>query len=89
VDIQHNEFLPPIIVLHHLFVRAFPVISLPPWHFNWNESQYSDWLDANPNGAIQMMEKCLDIYAEEIKRRGEKEYCIEYPIIRNYLNSLK
>ena len=89
LEFHHNEHLPPMIVLHHLFVRSYPSISLPPWHFNMTELQYSDWLDAHPNEGINLLEKCLDIYAEEVKRKGEKEYCPEYPILRGFIKSLR
>ena len=87
VDKKQIEFLPKVIVIHHLFVRAFPNLSLPPWHFSWTEAQYSDWLDKNESESLNLLSRCCEMYAEEIKRRGEKEYCKEYPLILQLLKS--
>ncbi|TPX38056.1 hypothetical protein SmJEL517_g00290 [Synchytrium microbalum] len=79
--------LPTHIIVHHLFVRGFPTLPLPMVAFNWSESQYSDWIDAHSDSDIcTLLSRCLDAYAEEVKRKGEKEYCVEYPIVRALLN---
>jgi hypothetical protein len=85
VEKKQLESIPKLILLHHLFVRAFPNLSLPPWHFSWTESQYSDWLDKNEPESLALLSRCCEIYAEEVKRRGEKEYCAEYPLIMQVL----
>jgi hypothetical protein len=85
VDKKQLESFPKIVLVHHLIVRAFPNISLPPWHFSWTESQYSDWLDKNESESLALLSRCCEIYAEEVKRRGEKEYCGEYPLIMQLL----
>jgi uncharacterized Fe-S radical SAM superfamily protein PflX len=42
----------------------------------------------NPDKSLALLKKCVDIYAEDVKRRGEREYCVEYPVIRAYFESL-
>ncbi|KAJ3284748.1 Conserved oligomeric Golgi complex subunit [Borealophlyctis nickersoniae] len=83
---HHTSTLSPLIVLHHLFCRAHGVIHLPTTVFGWTEVQYSEWLDAHEEvQAIELLERCLDVYVEEVRRRGEKEFCAEYPVIRAWI----
>ncbi|KAI9193313.1 Golgi transport complex subunit 5-domain-containing protein [Polychytrium aggregatum] len=80
--------IPPILLVHHLFTRAHPLIPLPTVFCHWSEQQYSEWLDAQePKQAILLLEKCLGQYVDEANRKGEKEYCVVYPAIRMVINS--
>jgi conserved oligomeric Golgi complex subunit 5 len=73
---------------HHVFVRSFPTLPLPFVAFNWSESQYSDWIDVHTDADVcLLLRRCLDAYAEDVKRKGEKEFCIEYPVVRSILDA--
>ncbi|KAJ3326392.1 Conserved oligomeric Golgi complex subunit [Blyttiomyces sp. JEL0837] len=86
---HHTASIPPIIVVHHLICRAYPVIPLPMTLYNWTEGQYSEWLDGHSDiEAATLLARCLDAYADEVRRRGEKEFRVEYPYIRSFLEGL-
>ena len=79
--------LPIHIAAHHLFVHSYPNLPLPMTAFNWSESQYSDWIDAHSDSDVCiLLSRCLDAYADEVKRKGEKTYCVEYPIVRTLID---
>jgi hypothetical protein len=69
-------------------VRAHPSMPLPMNAFNWTEAQYSEWLDGHSEieGASLLL-RCLDVYVEEVRRRGEKEFRLEYPVVRTLLQN--
>jgi len=86
---HHASSLPPIILLHHLFVRGHPQLKLPMNLWNWTEDKYSSWLDEHEDSeAYALLAKCADIYAEEVTRKGEKEFCVEYPSIKSVLANI-
>lgn len=42
----YTEHLPPLVVIHTLFVRAYSHhLFLPMQLYQWSEQQYSDWID--------------------------------------------
>ncbi|KAJ3053610.1 Conserved oligomeric Golgi complex subunit [Rhizophlyctis rosea] len=86
----HTSTLPPLIILHHLFSRAYPQIQLPMFVFGWTVTQYSEWLDTHEEGdALDLLERCLDVYVEDVRKRGEREFCGEYPVIRRLIGELR
>ncbi|KAI8849185.1 Golgi transport complex subunit 5-domain-containing protein [Chytridium lagenaria] len=88
--IHHTSSLPPLIISHHLIVRCHPSIPLPTSAFNWTEAQYSEWLDSrNDVEGAGLLSRCLDAYVEEVRRRGEKEFRVEYPVLRTVLGGVK
>ncbi|KAI8813141.1 Golgi transport complex subunit 5-domain-containing protein [Cladochytrium replicatum] len=85
---HHTAALPPIVLAHHLFVRGYPTLQLPTSAFNWTELQYSEWLDIHTNlEGLALLERCLDAYVDEVKRKGEKEFVVEYPTLRATVKS--
>ncbi|KAJ3414234.1 Conserved oligomeric Golgi complex subunit [Chytridiales sp. JEL 0842] len=85
---HHTATLPPIIIAHHLIVRAYPAIHLPMTAYNWSEAQYSEWLDAHTVvDSANVLLRCLDAYVEDVRRRGEKEFRLEYPLVRTLLQN--
>ncbi|TPX48251.1 hypothetical protein SeMB42_g00684 [Synchytrium endobioticum] len=79
--------LPIHVSAHYLFVHSHPALPLPMTAFNWSESQYSDWIDAHSDTDVCiLLSRCLDAYADEVKRKGEREYCVEYPIVRSLID---
>ncbi|KAJ3030527.1 Conserved oligomeric Golgi complex subunit, partial [Rhizophlyctis rosea] len=82
--------LPPLVILHHLFSRVYPQIQLPTIIFGWTEAQYSEWLDTHEESdALDLLERCLDVYVEDVSKKGEKEFCPEYPVIRELITELR
>ncbi|RKO83959.1 hypothetical protein BDK51DRAFT_30638, partial [Blyttiomyces helicus] len=80
---HHTGAIPTPIILHHLFSRAHPVLPLPTTLHGWSEAQYSEWLDVHSaDEAVALLEQCADAYAEAIRRRGDREFCVEYPVVR-------
>jgi conserved oligomeric Golgi complex subunit 5 len=87
---HHTAALPPIIVVHHLFSRAYPFIPFPMTVFNWTEEQYSDWLDTHTESeAAPILNQCLESYVDDVRKRGEKEFRVEYPIIRTFISLMQ
>ena len=50
---------------------------------------YSEYLDKRSREEIGLLfGKCLDLYVEGVNKRGEKGYCVEYPIMRGVLKDM-
>lgn len=89
-DPYQTTQIPMTILIHHIFTRAPDVLMLPHKRFGWTEQQYSDWIDHHSEEeVIQLLDKCLNAYAEEVVARGETVYCEEYPILRHLLTQQK
>ncbi|KAJ3163351.1 Conserved oligomeric Golgi complex subunit [Irineochytrium annulatum] len=85
---HHTAHLSPIVVAHHLMVRSYPTIPLPTALFGWTEAQYSVWLDSHSLGAgCGLLMQCVESYAEEVKRKGEREFRVEYPVLKAVLEA--
>ncbi|KAJ3108658.1 Conserved oligomeric Golgi complex subunit [Phlyctochytrium planicorne] len=83
---HHTTGLPPAIVMHHIITRCHPTIPLPMASYNWTEAQYSEWLDSHSESeTLGLLGRCLDFYAEDVRRKGEKEFKVEYPVLRSIL----
>ncbi|KAI9099496.1 Golgi transport complex subunit 5-domain-containing protein [Phlyctochytrium arcticum] len=79
VNLYKTQKLPAIIVLHHLFARAHPQIPSPMILYGWSETQYSDWIDAHSEAdVLVLLDRCLESYADESRRREETGLCAEY-----------
>ncbi|KAI9329575.1 Golgi transport complex subunit 5-domain-containing protein [Zopfochytrium polystomum] len=86
---HHTASLPPLVVVHHLICRAHPAIPLPTALYNWSEAQYADWLDAHTEAdAAVLLSRCLDTYVDDVRARGEKEFRLEYPVVRQLVAAL-
>nr|KAJ3421734.1 Conserved oligomeric Golgi complex subunit [Polyrhizophydium stewartii] len=92
IDLAHIPNTPqlahlsPVLVIHQILVRAHPVIPLPTQVFGWSETEYSVWLDSHTTAqALDALDKCLGFYVQDVTRRGETQYCIEYPVARSLL----
>lgn len=82
--------LPPSIILHHLFSRAPSSFPSPYTLKNWTVIQYSIWLDKHNNEEEiwEFIKSSLEIYAQQINAKGEKEFSTIYPIILNLGSNL-
>ncbi|KAI8842668.1 Golgi transport complex subunit 5-domain-containing protein [Chytriomyces cf. hyalinus JEL632] len=84
--VHHTADIPKVVVAHHLIVRAHPLIHLPVTAFGWNELQYSDWLDVHSEGeAVALLIQCLEMYMEDVRKKGGREYRVEFVAVRNFL----
>jgi hypothetical protein len=78
-DCAEIEVLQPSVVLHHLFSRA---LQLPSPLMGMTIPQYYDWLDSHSEEEIwKRLTRCLEIYAQQVNARGEKEFHPIYPVI--------
>ena len=58
--------------------------------FGWKEAQYSEWLDSHEEAdALDLLERGLGVYVEDVSKRGEKEFCAEYPVIRSLIAGIR
>ncbi|KAI8912894.1 hypothetical protein BC831DRAFT_554770 [Entophlyctis helioformis] len=79
--------LSPVLVMHHIMVRAHPVIPMPQHVFSWTDTEYSEWLDTHSlPQALEVLDKCLTVYVNDVTRRGETQFCVEYPLLRSILS---
>jgi len=86
---HHTAFLDPVVVVQHLFVRAYPAIVSPRQVYSWSEIEYSEYLDDHTQKDIVVLFlNCLDVYADDIKKSGGREFTAEYPILRRMLQAL-
>ena len=81
------QSLPTHVVLNLLITKAHPAISMPHDAYNWSETKFSKWTDGqNEESILKAYDRCLDKYASEVAQRGEKEFCVEYPIMRDLIS---
>ncbi|KAL3899765.1 MAG: hypothetical protein SGCHY_001804 [Lobulomycetales sp.] len=82
----HTSALDPIVIIQHLFVRAYPIIQSPRQVYNWSETEYSEYLDKRSSQEVSILfSNCLDAYAAEVNKKGQKSFTPEYPILRQLL----
>ncbi|KAJ3122430.1 Conserved oligomeric Golgi complex subunit [Nowakowskiella sp. JEL0407] len=75
-----------VMVLHYLMGRSVELGRMMPVSlFGWTELQYSEWMDIHDGDGVVLLERCVDMYVEEVKKKGEKEFAVEYPVIRHIL----
>jgi hypothetical protein len=88
---HHTSQIPPLIVVHHLFVRSpAGTLLLPHERFGWTAQQYSEWLDSHSEKDwTVLVERCLDEYVNDVRKRGEKEFVGEYPVVRSVVEGWK
>ncbi|KAI9001852.1 Golgi transport complex subunit 5-domain-containing protein [Hyaloraphidium curvatum] len=88
---HHTSQIQTLIVVHHLFVRSpAGTLLLPHERFGWNQQQYSEWLDSHPEkDQITLAERCLEEYVNDVRRKGEKEFVAEFPVVRTVLDEWK
>ncbi|KAJ3342041.1 Conserved oligomeric Golgi complex subunit [Gonapodya sp. JEL0774] len=82
--------LPLPLVLQHVFARSpAGTLLLPTERFSWTHQQYSDWLDSHPTDAerLTILRRSFDLYVEEVRSKGEREFCIEFPVARALLDT--
>ncbi|TPX61391.1 hypothetical protein SpCBS45565_g07276 [Spizellomyces sp. 'palustris'] len=78
-DLSRSQTLPPLILLQHLLARSRPSIPSPMLLYGWSATQYSEWLDLHSTQeAMQLLDRCLDSYADDMKRRGDRSLCPEF-----------
>ncbi|KAJ3349617.1 Conserved oligomeric Golgi complex subunit [Entophlyctis luteolus] len=83
---HHTADIPRVIVAHHLIVRAHPLIHLPITAFGWTELGYSNWLDIHrEEEAIALLGQCLNMYVDDVRKQGGREYRVEFVVARNLL----
>jgi hypothetical protein len=76
------QILPPSVILHHLFSRGTPSLQLPHAVRGWTVTKYSEWLDSHSEEEIwQLIKNSLDLYANQVNQRGEKEFTPIYPVL--------
>ncbi|KAJ3223164.1 Conserved oligomeric Golgi complex subunit [Clydaea vesicula] len=87
--------LPPIIVLQNMFTKSYPKL-LPPLksRFNSNVEEMNDYFDKNLStvkisNILTLYVNSLESYSNDIKSKGEKEFCPEFILIRNCVQKLK
>jgi len=76
-------------VIHHLFVRGHPDLSLPYKRLNFSVKEYVQWMDSTSELEwINSIKSMLGYYVEEANRRGQKEYHVVYPAMLRYLKTI-
>ena len=79
----HVPHLHLLVIAHHLLVRAHPIIKLPLTSHGWDEFKYLDWIDRHSEKeAKDLIVAALDEYAQDVTRKGEIQFCVEYPFLR-------
>lgn len=88
---HHTAQIPKLIVAHHLFVRSpSGTLLLPHERFGWTQLQYSEWLDQHSErDQITLVERCLEEYVNDVRKRGEREFTAEYPVARTVCDDWK
>jgi hypothetical protein len=57
--------------------------------YKWTEIEYSEYLDKRSKEEVGILfGNCLDGYAEDVRKRGEKEFALEYPILRELVKAM-
>ena len=69
-------------VMHHVLARGAREIQSPHELLGWSIPKYSQWLDTvGAEKVWQVLQRALNLYAQQIDKRGEKQYDPVYPLL--------
>jgi len=75
--------VPIVIATQHLMTRGMRgVMDIK----NWTPQEWWAWVDAKEDDeVIEVLKRCVVIYEDEVRKRGEKEYCAVWTTVRSLL----
>jgi hypothetical protein len=81
---EHTNLLPKLVLIQNLFVRAVGKIKGARELNGWSIYEYFEAVDDEAE-SWGVFRRCLEVYVEEVKRKGDTHYCVEFPVLKALL----